>query len=76
MRSNREQVINDVKLFLETTDQRPLELPSHSVHVTCSAGAALCSPDSLSQDWFQRADLAMYQAKDLGGNQAVILASR
>ena len=76
MRSNRDQVINDLKRFLETTDQRPLELPSHSVHVTCSAGAAPCSPDSLSQDWFQRADLAMYQAKELGGNQAVILASR
>lgn len=76
MRANREQVTNDLMRFLETTDQRPLELPSHSVHLTCSAGAALCLPDSLAQDWFQRADLAMYKAKELGGNQAVILASR
>jgi diguanylate cyclase (GGDEF)-like protein len=44
----------------------------HGHAVTASIGGAMLRPDESVQDWFARADTALYVAKNAGRNQVVI----
>lgn len=72
LRSTRDQLTSDLARFLNEIEHHPLNLQNHSIQLTCSAGATLFPPESPPAQWFQNSDLAMYEAKQRGGNQAVI----
>jgi diguanylate cyclase (GGDEF)-like protein len=53
--------------------RRPFELPPHSLRITCSAGAALCSGQEQVTEVLRIADRAMYRAKHDGKNRFSIV---
>lgn len=72
LRTTRDQLTSDLARFLDEIEHHPLNLQNHAVRLSCSAGAALFPTESPPAQWFQNSDLAMYEAKRRGGNQAVI----
>lgn len=48
--------------------QRPLELDDHSISISCSLGVALAGNNQSSNDMIKNAEIAMYKAKEAGGN--------
>ena len=50
----------------------PFQVGDRSISVTVSIGIALCGPDDSAEAPIRDADLAMYQAKKLGRNRAVL----
>jgi len=54
---------------------RPFEIDGHPIEIGASLGIALYPDDGLSeQELLRKADLAMYQAKHLGGNAVCLVA--
>jgi diguanylate cyclase (GGDEF)-like protein len=53
--------------------RRPFELPSHTLRITCSAGAALCSGQEQVTEVLRITDKAMYRAKHDGKNRFTIV---
>ncbi|MES2262255.1 MAG: EAL domain-containing protein [Pseudomonadota bacterium] len=48
---------------------RPLHVDGHELHVSCSIGVSVSPNDGIEADTLlKHADVAMYRAKDLGGN--------
>ncbi len=53
---------------------RPINLGDSSVVVNCSLGVAACTGEDSASDLMRHAEIAMYKAKDNGGNQSCIFA--
>ncbi|MDH3683627.1 MAG: EAL domain-containing protein [Acidimicrobiia bacterium] len=51
---------------------RPFDIDDRTIAVTLSIGIAVCGPDDDAEAVLRDADLAMYQAKQLGRNRAVL----
>lgn len=47
---------------------RPIEIDDHSIAISCSLGVSLASKDYSSNDMIKNAEIAMYKAKEIGGN--------
>lgn len=53
---------------------RPINLGDSSVVVNCSLGVAACTGEDSASDLMRHAEIAMYKAKDSGGNQSCIFS--
>jgi diguanylate cyclase len=61
-------LIESVELWLETLRGSPFRDGLHSIVIRCSLGVAQRTEDELIEDWQDRADGALYKAKESGGN--------
>ena len=48
--------------------RKPLELDDHSISISCSLGVALAGSKQSADDMIKNAEIAMYKAKENGGN--------
>lgn len=72
----RNTVIEDAAVIAEQLRaQIELELRDPEGSLTASFGLAQLAPDEKMEDWFNRADKAIYQAKQLGRNCVVAAQS-
>jgi diguanylate cyclase (GGDEF)-like protein len=60
--------IESVELWLETLRSSPFPDSSHSIVIRCSLGVAQRTEGESIEDWQDRADRALYEAKASGGN--------
>jgi diguanylate cyclase (GGDEF)-like protein len=63
-----ELLIESVELWLETLRSSPFRDGLHSIVIRCSLGVAQRTEDESIEDWQDRADRALYEAKESGGN--------
>ena len=61
-------LIESVELWLETLRGSPFRDGLHSIVIRCSLGVAQRTEDESIEDWQDRADGALYKAKESGGN--------
>jgi diguanylate cyclase (GGDEF)-like protein len=61
-------LIESVELWLERLRSSPFPDSSHSIVIRCSLGVAQRTEDESIEDWQDRADGALYKAKESGGN--------
>lgn len=61
-------LIESVELWLETLRGSPFREGQHSTVIRCSLGVAQRTEDESIEDWQDRADVALYKAKESGGN--------
>jgi diguanylate cyclase (GGDEF)-like protein len=61
-------LIESVELWLETLRSSPFPDSSHSIVIRCSLGVAQRTEGESIEDWQDRADRALYEAKASGGN--------
>jgi diguanylate cyclase (GGDEF)-like protein len=61
-------LIESVELWLETLRGSPFREGQHSIVIRCSLGVAQRTEDESIEDWQDRADDALYKAKESGGN--------
>lgn len=67
--ANRQDVIDIAKLLINVITQ-PIHVANHTLNITSSIGIALYPEHGSSiETLIQHADIAMYSAKDFGGNQ-------
>ena len=70
--AEQHQVEALARRVVATVEKLQFSFDGMEVHVTCSMGIAACSPKSLQEsaaDLIQQADIAMYEAKQLGKNR-------
>lgn len=63
-----ELLIESVELWLETLRGSPFRDGLHSIVIRCSLGVAQRTEGESIEDWQDRADRALYEAKESGGN--------
>ena len=63
-----ELLIESVELWLETQRGSPFRDGLHSIVIRCSLGVAQRTEGESIEDWQDRADRALYEAKESGGN--------
>ena len=63
-----ELLIESVELWLETLRGSPFRDGLHSIIIRCSLGVAQRTEGESIEDWQDRADRALYEAKESGGN--------
>jgi diguanylate cyclase (GGDEF)-like protein len=63
-----ELLIESVEHWLETLRGSPFRDGLHSIVIRCSLGVAQRTEDESIEDWQDRADGALYKAKESGGN--------
>jgi diguanylate cyclase (GGDEF)-like protein len=61
-------LIESVELWLETLRGSPFRDGLHSIVIRCSLGVAQRTEGESIEDWQDRADGALYKAKESGGN--------
>jgi diguanylate cyclase (GGDEF)-like protein len=61
-------LIESVEHWLETLRGSPFRDGLHSIVIRCSLGVAQRTEDESIEDWQDRADGALYKAKESGGN--------
>ena len=61
-------LIESVEHWLETLRGSPFRDGLHSIIIRCSLGVAQRTEDESIEDWQDRADGALYKAKESGGN--------
>jgi diguanylate cyclase len=61
-------LIESVELWLERLTSSPFPDSSHSIVIRCSLGVAQRTEGESIEDWQDRADRALYEAKASGGN--------
>ena len=63
-----ELLIESVELWLETLRESPFRDGLHSIVIRCSLGVAQRTEGESIEDWQDRADRSLYEAKESGGN--------
>ena len=63
-----ELLVESVELWLETLRESPFRDGLHSIVIRCSLGVAQRTEGESIEDWQDRADRALYEAKESGGN--------
>ena len=63
-----ERLTEKVELWLETLRGSPFRDGQHSIVIRCSLGVAQRTVAESIEDWQDRADRALYEAKESGGN--------
>jgi diguanylate cyclase len=67
--TNEEQALGIAERFRKDMEEARFQCGGETIGVTVSIGAAVYVPGESQESWIERADRAMYQAKQAGRNQ-------